>query len=101
MSFYRLQGDQLVLTLRVQPAASNDAIVGPYGDDALRVRITAPPLDGRANAHLCRFLASAFGVSPHQVTLQRGKGSRNKEVAISSPRLLPTAAAISLPTVRN
>jgi uncharacterized protein len=85
--FFRWDGGDLVLTVRVQPRASRDEILA----DALRlrVRITAPPVEGAANEHLLRFLAAQFGVAPSRVSLVRGKKARDKLVRISSPSQLP------------
>lgn len=85
----RWDGERLVVTLRVQPRASRDAL---QPDAArLRVRITAPPVDGAANAHLLRFLADGFGVSASQVTLLHGASGREKVVRIERPREVPQA----------
>ena len=92
--YYQWQGDKLVLQLRVQPRASRDEIVGPHGEEALKVRITAPPVEGKANAHLIRFLARAFGVSRSHVSLLGGDSSRSKRIAIESPTTLPVSAEI-------
>ncbi len=92
--WYQWRGDTLLLTLRVQPRASCDEIVGPHGEDALKVRITAPPVDGKANQHLIKFLAKAFGVAKSQVTLLKGDSGRDKRFAIDSPKQLPESAAI-------
>ena len=54
--------DGLVLRLYIQPKASRDAIVGVHGDE-LKVAITAPPVDGQANAHLVKYLAKQFKVA--------------------------------------
>jgi uncharacterized protein (TIGR00251 family) len=78
----------LVLRLQVQPRARADAIVGPHGD-RLRVRITAPPVDGAANAHLQAFLAALCGVPRAQVEVSAGTGSRAKTVRITGPITLP------------
>ncbi len=85
----------MLLNIRVQPRASRDEIVGPHGDGALKVRITAPPVEGKANAYLIRFLARAFGVSRSQVSLLGGDSSRNKRIAIESPTKLPTTTEIA------
>lgn len=93
--FYRWEGERLLLSVRVQPRASRDEIVGPHGDEALKVRITAPPVDGKANAHLIRFLAKAFGVPRSRVTLLGGDSSRSKHLSIDSPTALPTGSGIT------
>lgn len=86
--WYRWDGDDLVLSLKIQPKASRDELAEPLGD-ALKVRITAPPVDGKANAHLIRFLAKTFGVAKSAVTLESGDSSRTKRIRIEKPRRLP------------
>lgn len=86
--WYRREGTDLILQLRIQPRASRDEIVGPHGD-ALKVRITAPPVDGKANAHLLAWLADIFGVPRQQVMLVSGQSGRDKRVRISSPHRVP------------
>lgn len=93
MSWYRWQGADLLLTVRLQPRASRDEIVGPHGD-ALKIRITAPPVEGQANAHLIKFLAGAFDVPRGQVTLVSGDTARSKQLRITTPRRLPPEAMI-------
>lgn len=82
------QGEDLVLRLRVQPRAARDGFAGVMGD-ALRVRIAAPPADGRANARLLAFLADAFGVPRSRVELLAGHGARHKRVRIHGAGPLP------------
>lgn len=86
--FYRWDADALIISVRVQPRASRDEIVGPYGD-SLKVRITAPPVDGKANAHLIKYLAKAFGVPRARVHLLSGDSGRDKRLRIDSPTRLP------------
>ncbi len=86
--FYHWRGDMLELNVRVQPKASRDEIVGPLGSD-LKVRITAPPIEGQANAHLVRFLAKIFGVPRARVTLVSGEKGRRKQLRIQAPARLP------------
>jgi len=93
--WYQWQGEKLLLNIRVQPRASRDEIVGPHGEEALKVRITAPPVEGKANAHLIHFLASAFGVPRSQLSLLGGDSSRSKRIAIESPTKLPASAGIN------
>jgi uncharacterized protein (TIGR00251 family) len=96
MTWYRWEGDRLLLDLQVQPRASRDQFVGPLAD-AYKVRITAPPVDGKANDHLIRFLAKAFGVPRSRVTLVAGESSRRKAVHIEAPQALPIPASKPAP----
>jgi hypothetical protein len=87
-AYLREDGDTLVLALHVQPGAKRTEVVGMHGD-ALKVRLAAPPVDGKANAELIRFLAGAFGVAQRDVTLVRGEASRAKQVRVVAPSLRP------------
>jgi uncharacterized protein (TIGR00251 family) len=69
------------LCLRVQPRASRDEIAGVAGG-AIRVRLTAPPVDGAANDALLRFLASRLEVARSALTLVSGHTGRTKVVAV-------------------
>jgi len=80
--------DAIVLTLHVQPGAARTEVAGQHGD-ALKVRLAAPPVDGKANAELLRYLASAFGVPLRHLTLVRGESSRRKVVRIAQPAARP------------
>ncbi|HHJ17805.1 MAG TPA: YggU family protein [Gammaproteobacteria bacterium] len=86
--WYHWQDGKLILDIRVQPRASHDEIAGTL-DGRLKIRLTAPPVDGKANQTLLKFLAKLCAVSKSQVTLLSGPGSRNKRVAISAPKKLP------------
>jgi uncharacterized protein len=86
--WYRWDGDDLIISLRVQPRSRRDEFIEPHGDH-YKVRITAPPVDGKANAHLVRFLAKSFGVKRSQIRMQTGESSRNKLFRIESPDKLP------------
>ena len=86
--FYHWRGDTLELKVRGQPKASRDEIIGPQGGD-LKVRITAPPVEGKANAHLIRFLAKIFGVPRARITLVSGEKGRSKQLRIEAPARLP------------
>jgi uncharacterized protein (TIGR00251 family) len=78
----------LALSLHVQPGAVRTEVAGTHGD-ALKIRLAAPPVDGKANAELLRFLADAFGVPLRNVTLLRGESSRRKRVRIAAARRRP------------
>lgn len=83
------QGDDLIIVLQVQPRAARDQWLGLHGA-AYRVRITAPPVDGRANAHLICYLAEVFGVTKSDVLLLAGDSGRHKRCQVSHPRQLPS-----------
>ena len=87
--------DGLVLRLYIQPKASRDSIVGLHGDE-VKVAITAPPIDGKANAHLVKFLAKQFRVAKSQVTIEKGELGRHKQVKIIHPQHIPTDVAALL-----
>jgi uncharacterized protein (TIGR00251 family) len=86
-TWYRWDGDALILHVHVQPRASRDEIVGPHGD-ALKVRITAPPVEGAANAHLVAWLADLCDVPKSSVTVVGGQHGRSKRLRIVAPRRL-------------
>ena len=94
--WYQWRAEELLLQVRLQPRASRDEIVGPHGD-ALKIRITAPPVDGQANDHLLRFLAKAFGVARSEVTLLAGDTARTKRLSVHAPKIIPPSTGISLP----
>lgn len=80
-----------MLTLHVQPGAARTAIAGQHGD-ALKIRLAAPAVEGRANAALLRFLAESFGVPQRQVVLVHGATSRRKVVRVVAPAARPDRA---------
>ena len=73
--------DGAFLPVLVQPRAARDRLVGLH-DDRLKVQLTAPPIDGKANAALVRFLAKALGVPRSAVRVAKGLTSRRKLVEI-------------------
>lgn len=85
---YRWQGKDLLLSCHLHPKATKDEFVGLHGD-SLRIRITAPPIDGRANAHLIKFLAKTFGVTKRDITILSGELGRQKRIKIEQPTKIP------------
>ena len=75
-------GDTLTLTLHIQPGAKKTEVAGEHGD-ALKIRLAAPPVDGKANAALLEFIADRLGVAKNAVTLKSGQTSRRKVVEVS------------------
>jgi uncharacterized protein len=80
-SFLQSQPNGVVLSLKVQPRASKNAIGEALGNE-LKVKVTAPPVDSAANEALVRFLAEVLGCSRGAVQLVRGQTSRHKQVLI-------------------
>ena len=78
----------LILDVHIQPRASKDEIVGYHGD-RLKIRITAPPVDGKANQHLLAFLAQVFKVPKRDVVLLAGETGREKRVKVIAPTRVP------------
>src|SRR5207302_5943231 len=75
-------GPHVTLSLRVQPRASRNAVVGWTGD-TLNIRLMAPPVEGAANAACLAFLAKLFDLSPSRLAIIQGARSRTKVVRIS------------------
>ena len=92
----------VVLRVHVQPGAGRSAVVGRHGT-ALKVRVAAPPVGGRADDACAELLADAFGVRPAQVELVGGGTSRAKQFLVSGidvddfARLLEQAVADGRP----
>ena len=77
------QTDQGVeINLRIVPRASKDGIQGVLGD-ALKIRLCAPPVDGKANRALVEFLAETLDVPPSRVAILSGETGRSKRVLIA------------------
>jgi len=85
---YHWDEHDLILRLRISPRASRDQI-GSLMGVRLKISITAPPVDGKANSHLLKCLAQQFGVSTSHVTLERGPSGRDKTVRVRNPKRLP------------
>jgi uncharacterized protein (TIGR00251 family) len=74
----------------VQPSATRDELAGIV-DGHIKARIIAPPIDGKANAHLRRFLAKLFRAPQSDVELISAERNRNKSILVRCPRQLPAA----------
>jgi uncharacterized protein len=68
--------------VRVQPRASRNAVVGEIGD-AVKIALTAPPVDGKANEACIEFLAKLLGVARSSVTIAAGETGRNKVIRVA------------------
>ncbi|QYJ94889.1 DUF167 family protein YggU [Shewanella spartinae] len=96
MAVVTKEQDDLVIRLYIQPKASRDQIVGPHGDE-LKVAITAPPIDGKANAHLCKFLAKQFKTAKGNILIEKGELGRHKQIRVVMPKEIPEAISVLIP----
>lgn len=87
-NFYKWDDDELLLNLYVQPNAKKDELIGKYGN-YLKIRVTALPVENKANKHLIKFLTKIFSVSSAKVELLKGENQRTKHVKILAPTTLP------------
>jgi uncharacterized protein len=71
-----------LVRLRVSPGAKSTELQGRYGETALKLKVSAPPVDGRANAEVERFLADLVGTAPSSVRVVRGHSARDKTVFV-------------------
>jgi uncharacterized protein (TIGR00251 family) len=84
MSIHKSEHEEaVIINVRVIPRASKSEIVGIH-DGALKIRISAPPVDGAANVEIIRFLAKTFGVSKSNVFILSGETSKNKRIKIEN-----------------
>ncbi len=89
--WFRVAGDgRITLTLHIQPGAKKTEFAGRHGD-ALKIRLAAPPVDGKANEALLKFIAETLGLAKSAVSLKSGQTSRRKVVEVVGA----TAAAVA------
>jgi len=94
MSHFHWDGRDLILHCHLQLKASANAFAGLHGE-RIKIRLTAPPVDGKTNALLQAFLATAFAVSKQDVCLEAGHQSRQKRVRIKDPKAVPADLALT------
>ena len=82
-----------VLNIKVVPGARSDRVVGRYGD-AIKLQVSAPPEDGKANRAVVQLLAESLGIEPQQVTIVRGHGQARKVVQIVGIELADAEARL-------
>jgi hypothetical protein len=86
--WYRRSDETITLTLHIQPGAKRSEVAGLHGG-ALKIRLAAPPIEGRANEALLKFIAESFDVTLRQVELKQGGQSRHKVVVITGSKVEP------------
>lgn len=75
-------GDGVSFAVKVHPRAKKDAVIGEIGD-ALKISLTAPPVEGRANAACVAFLAELLNIPRSSITIASGQNSRNKTIHVA------------------
>ena len=73
---------ELILNIKVEPRSSRSEIVGPYGD-GIKVKLTSPPVDGRANKELIDLLSKEFKIRKKDIEIISGQNSRYKIIRIT------------------
>jgi len=80
-NWFHWQGNDLLVNVRVQPGARRDEILEIH-NGVLKIRISAPPVNGKANKHLCAYLAKICKVRKSNVTIETGATSKTKTIRI-------------------
>jgi uncharacterized protein len=78
--------ENILLKVYLQPKSSKNEVMGPYRD-GIKVKVTAPPVEGKANEALIRLLVKEFGISPSCIQIIKGLHSREKTLRISATLL--------------
>lgn len=92
----RASGAGALLRVRVAPGASRNQVAG-WAGGRLRLRVQAPPVEGKANRELVKFVAGLFGIRKSRVTIVRGEGSREKTLLLEGVSL--AEARLKLETI--
>lgn len=88
MAPYQWKNDNLILSLYLQPNARQDKVIGLF-NDLIKIQISAPAIDNKANNHLKKWLAKAFHVPNSHIILLKGEHTRQKIVQITRPEKIP------------
>ena len=86
--WYRKTKEGWLISVHAQPGAKKSAVAGLHGD-ALKIRIAAPPVEGKANDALAAFVAKAIGVPRRAVSIVKGESSREKLLLIADSAIDP------------
>lgn len=92
--WFRWDGRDLLVRVLIQPRARRDEIAG-VSVDCLKIRLAAPPVEGKANARLAEVLGRLFGIPKTGVTLVRGHKGKTKLLRLHSPKVFPPGLGIA------
>ncbi|MBN2686234.1 MAG: YggU family protein [Pontiellaceae bacterium] len=85
MDWFEKKENSIIINVRVVPRAAKDGVAGLLGTEALKVRIQAPPVEGKANAYLVKYLSKRWKISRSDIEILSGETGRNKRIQISNP----------------
>lgn len=85
-NFLKETSEGVVISVRIVPNSSNDFVLG-YTEDYLKVKITAPPIENKANKQLIQFLAKLFGLPKTRVSFVYGEKSKIKRILLAGKTL--------------
>jgi len=86
--FYKEDKDMIILKIKAQPNASKSEFAGLYGDDAIKIRVAAPAVEGAANSELIKFLSKKFKVPKSSIEFASGQSSKIKLIKIPKSQQL-------------
>ncbi len=95
MSAVEIKGPVITLKAVITPKASRDSVI-PFTEEEIKITVTAPPVDGKANQYLQKYLSKAFGTSKGKVQIIRGECSHHKVIEIRDFSKVPAPLAALL-----
>ncbi len=100
MSWITDSEDGVIIQVRATPRASKNQVQGLHGE-AVKIRLQAPPVDGKANDALIEFLAEKLGIPQRQVVLLSGQTSRQKRISLQGVTTVQVAEALGISIARQ
>jgi uncharacterized protein (TIGR00251 family) len=90
MPWFHKEDDAVILQLQIQPGARRNGFAGLHGH-RLKLKLHAPPVDGKANAELIDFISDSFGTTKSAVTIIQGALGRSKTIRVANATQVPAA----------
>ena len=79
--FYEIKNEKAIINIKAQPNSSKNKIAGLYGENAVKINIKAPAVEGAANKELIKFLSKSFKVPKSEIEI-KGETSKQKKVVL-------------------
>ena len=80
-NYFKITGNDIIIKVKIVPGSSKNKIVGAY-NDALKITITAPPVEGKANKKCIAYLAKCFDIAKSKIEIISGQTSKDKLIKI-------------------